>query len=438
MRHTTPKHFRLVAALATIALTLAGCASSGGSAATGKVTITFWDDNGGPERTPIYQHLIAQFERQNPDITVKYVGIPIDSVQQKYDTAIAGGAPPDVGGATTSFLADLIGQNALAPLDGQLASSGLAGKLVKSFTNAVRQTAPDGKLYELPAAANMDVLWYRADWFKQAGLTPPRTWDDFIADAQKLTDKGKNRYGYTVRGGSGSIFQLLADMYSYSGIGSFFTADGKSTIDDPRNVAAIAKLAALYGADTQKADVDNGYPQMVAEFDGGSAAMMHHNLGSYTDHVKALGGQNVAAVPLPMGPAGHYTVLNNPVDGFVVFKGSPHQAQDWKFIQFLVSKQSNSYWNQQVGEIPANTAASTDAWVRQEAPVKMTADVLGDPATTTIEPPYYLPQFSAITKTDMAPLFQKVLLGQLSAQAFATKFAQEMTQAQQDWLNHHH
>jgi len=121
-----------------------------------------------------------------------------------------------------------------------------------------------------------------------------------------------------------------------------------------------------------------------------------------------------------------------------VFKSSPHQAQDWKFVQFLVSKQSNSYWNQKVGEIPAKSDASTDTWVQREAPVKMTADVISDPATTIIEPPYYLPQFSSITKTDMAPLFQKVLLGQLSAQAFAAKFAQEMTQAQQDWLKHHH
>jgi multiple sugar transport system substrate-binding protein len=427
----------VISVVAALAAALAGCGGSSGGAAAGKVTITFWDDNGGPARTPIYRHLIAQFERQNPDITVNYVGIPIDSVQQKYDTAIAGGAPPDVGGATTSFLSDLIGQSALAPLDGQLASSSLNGKLVKSFTDAVRQTAPDGKLYEIPAAANMDVLWYRADWFRQAGLTPPRTWDQFISDAGKLTDKGKNRYGYTLRGGSGAIFQLLADMYSYSGVNSFFTGNGTSTIDDPRNVAAIAKIASLYGKDTPKADVDNGYPQMVAEFDGGSAAMMHHNLGSYTDHVKALGGPNVAAVPLPMGAAGHYTVVDNPVDGFVIFKSSAHQSADWKFVQFLVSKQSNSYWNQMAGEIPANTGASTDAWAQREAPIKMTSEVLSDPATTTIEPPYYLPQFSSITKTDMAPLFQKVLLGQLSAQAFATRFALEMTKAQQDWRAHH-
>jgi multiple sugar transport system substrate-binding protein len=426
-----------VAALAAAGV-LAGCGSSGNGSGGGKVTITFWDDNGGPERTPIYRHLIAQFERQNPGISVTYVGVPEASVQQKYDTAVAGGAPPDVGGVTTSFLSDLVGQGALVPLDEDLSASSLNGKLVKNFVTAVRQTAPDGKLYEIPAAANLDVLWYRADWLRQAGLTAPKTWDQFLSDAQKLTGSAKNRYGYTIRGGSGAIFQLLAEMYSYSGISSFFDSSGKSTIDDPRNIAAIKQIAALYGKDTPKADVDNGYPQMVAEFDGGAVAMMHHNLGSYTDHVKAFGAANVAAVPLPMGSAGHYTVVNNPVDGFAIFKSSPHQAADWKFVQFLVSEQSNSYWNQQVGEIPANTGVASAAWIQQEAPVKMASEVLSDPATTTVEPPYYLPQFSSITKTDMEPLYQKVLLGQMSAAAFAQKFAQEMTAAQQDWRSHHH
>ncbi|MER6084669.1 hypothetical protein ABT156_41415, partial [Streptomyces sp. NPDC001833] len=32
----------------------------------------------------------------NPDIRVKYVGVPAASVQSKYDTAIQGGGLPDV------------------------------------------------------------------------------------------------------------------------------------------------------------------------------------------------------------------------------------------------------------------------------------------------------------------------------------------------------
>jgi len=90
---------KTVALVLACALAMAGCGDDGGG---GKETITFWDNNGGPARTPVFQHLIAQFEQANPDVHVEYVGIPSSSVQQKYDTAIAGGATPDVGGITTS------------------------------------------------------------------------------------------------------------------------------------------------------------------------------------------------------------------------------------------------------------------------------------------------------------------------------------------------
>ncbi len=77
---------------------LTGCGGESAPAGDGTTTITFWDDNGGPARTPVWQHIIAEFQKANPKIKVQYVGIPIAQVQQKYDTAIAGGGLPDVGG----------------------------------------------------------------------------------------------------------------------------------------------------------------------------------------------------------------------------------------------------------------------------------------------------------------------------------------------------
>src|SRR5690606_41637729 len=103
------------AACAFLALIVAACGSNGPSE-SGKVTISFWDNNGGV-RTPIYKELIKRFEQANPDIRVEYVGIPISSVQQKYDTAVAGGHTPDVGGVTTPYLANLVGQQALEPAE---------------------------------------------------------------------------------------------------------------------------------------------------------------------------------------------------------------------------------------------------------------------------------------------------------------------------------
>ncbi|MBX6168924.1 MAG: sugar ABC transporter substrate-binding protein [Thermobispora bispora] len=414
------------AACAVLAVIVAACGSTG-PGESGKVTITFWDNNGGV-RTPIYKELIKRFEQANPDIHVEYVGIPISSVQQKYDTAVAGGDTPDVGGVTTSYLANLVGQQALEPAEDWLAKSSVNGKLAPAMLEAARKASPDGKLYLVPNTSNMDVIWYLKDKLPE----PPKTWDEFFAAADRLT-KAPDEYGYTIRGGAGSIFQILAEMYAYSGLTEFFDASGKSTVNDPKNVEFLTKMAAIYKKNTPAADVTNDFAKMVAQFGTGKIAMMHHNLGSYNDHVKAHGADKIGAVALPVGPSGRRTIVANPVDGFAVFKNSEHKEAAWKFVEFLVSHEANSYWNQQVGQIPANTEAQADPWVSQLPHLKMAVETLEDPNTVVVSPPYYLPQFSSITKSETEPLFQKVLLGEMRPKEFLDTLAQKLTDAQAEW-----
>src|SRR5690242_3452948 len=109
-------------------LALAGCGSGSSSGSGGGTTkITFWDDNGGPARTPVWQHIIDEFQKANPNIKVEYVPVPIAQIQQKYDTAIAGGGLPDVGGVSTAMLANLVPQKALDAVDDQVNNSSLKG-----------------------------------------------------------------------------------------------------------------------------------------------------------------------------------------------------------------------------------------------------------------------------------------------------------------------
>jgi multiple sugar transport system substrate-binding protein len=130
-------------------------------------------------------------------------------------------------------------------------------------------------------------------------------------------------------------------------------------------------------------------------------------------------------------------VVPNPVDGFAVFKTSKHKDAAWKFAEFLVSEQSNSYWNEKAGQIPANMQVQGEAWVAGNKPVQAALALINDPKTVVCAPPTYLPQYSSITKADSEPLYQKVLLGQLSPEDFLHQLAGKLTDAQQKWNERH-
>src|SRR5690349_19633007 len=168
-----------VSLAAVLALTATACGDDGsasGGEGSGKGEITFWDNNGGP-RTAVWKEIIQDFEKKYPDIEVKYVPIPIADVQSKYDTAIAGGGVPDVGGVGTAYLANMVSQDALEPLGDRIKDSSLSGKLVEGMVESVKDAAGrDDEMYTVPTSANNGALWYRTDLFKAAGLEAPTTW----------------------------------------------------------------------------------------------------------------------------------------------------------------------------------------------------------------------------------------------------------------------
>jgi len=373
-------------ALSTVlALSVSACGDDGSGAAgdkgaegPGKGEITFWDNNGGV-RTDIWKEIIADFERANPDIKVRYVGIAAKEVQSKYDTAIQGGGLPDVGGVGAAMLAGITAQNALEPLDARVAASPLKGRLNAGMVESVRSAGGQGTLFTVPTSANNGVLYYRTDLFKAAGLREPATWSAFYQAAEKLTDQPKNRFGYTIRGGAGSVAQALDAMYGQSGITSFWKGD-TTTVNDPANVAALEKYAGLFKRTTPAADVNNDFTKMVAQWDSGEIGMLNHNLGSYQDHLKALGPEKFRGIPNPTKDDGTRVQVSNPVDGLGLFSSSKNKAAAWKFIEFAASHEANSKWNEAAGAIPSNTEAAKDAWIQKSEPTRLAAEALFDQA----------------------------------------------------------
>ncbi|WP_197024716.1 sugar ABC transporter substrate-binding protein [Cellulomonas sp. KRMCY2] len=417
---------RLAAALTVSVLTLTACSGGAEEVEAGPaevVELTFWDTDARTGRTERLETLIGMFEEEHPNITVEYVGLPSDSYMQKVDTAIATDSTPDLITMKASDISALVAQGALAPLDDRIEEAGLTELLSEGMVTSARAAAGDDKIYLTPTTSLTDVLWYRSDLFEEAGLGTPTTWDDFFTAAETLTDKETGQFGYTIRGGAGFWSQFVGMVLPMAGVASYFDEDGKAVFTQPEVVAAAERYAGLYNTVTAQSDLTADFKVMVAQFGGGSAAMLSHSIGSYPDHVAALGEENVmAAAAFPSDENG-VRVQAGLVLGFSAFEKSEHPDEAWEFLQYVMEAEGDGYWAKESGYIPGNLEVAEQDWVKESQPIAVSLEAMAEEDTVPLDHPYYLPEFSAITGTELLPEWQKTLQGEQTVEEFMQKTA---------------
>lgn len=432
------KHLFIMSFLLLIAGFLAACgsdenneqeASTGGNDQDEEVTISFWDENAGPTRTPLWEELIARFEEENPNINVEYSGLPAGDAKSKFDTAIATEDMPDVGSIQTRWLPEFAIRDALLSLDEFFEKFEINELINDQAIQFNQDIVQDEKLYGIPYTQNLDIFYIRSDWFEEEGVDAPETWDNFFAAAQTLTNE--ERYGYTIRGGDGGAFPLQTLMFAYSGNENYFDEGGNSVINDPKHVEFVEKYLGLYKEYTPESDITNASEELIVTFDSGTAAMMHHNLGSYQMHADALEEDQFEVIPAPKVDDGdHYVVEGGNTVNTAIFKTTEHPEAAWKFVEFVNSAESQSYWNEQAGQIPTNAAVKEDDWVKEAEHINTGFEVYEDPSTVLYQPPFYLPDYNDIMQNTVVPDMQRVLNGEKTAQELLDTWASVVNESE--------
>ena len=401
-----------------------------------KTKIVFWNENAAADRTAYYQELIAQFERENPDIDVEYVGLPKKAARLKINTAIATNELPDVCGVQSAWIAEFYDKGVLLDLDDYFASWEGHDDILPSVIEGNRRLAGDGGLYQLPNTMGMEIMWYRPGMFAQAGLQPPETWDEFFAAALQLTDKSQNRYGYTIRGGDGASIQLLRDLFAYSGETQFFDSEGRCVLRQPVYADFLRRYLGLYRRATATSDITNGYQEMVAAFDNGQVAMMQHNMGSYGSHKRSLPADDFAPLLLPLSLRGTIVQEANNVDGYGIFKTTSHPEAAWRFVSFLCSAQVQSWWNEQIGQIPVSRKALQSGWVNTLPHMRMARNALESDRIRFYNPPMYLPEYRQILDSADRSI-EQVMMGTETPEQFLADWSSQFENARAEYLKGH-
>lgn len=130
----------------------------------------------------------------------------------------------------------------------------------------------DGKLYAVPMQAQMFVMAYRSDIFKELNLEVPKTFDDVKTAAKAIQDAGTMKYPVALPWlATADVTTSFQAMMNSLG-GDFVDADEKVTLDSPEAKAALEQMVSLKPfMDPQVTTFDQ--PKVQQQMFNGSAAM---------------------------------------------------------------------------------------------------------------------------------------------------------------------
>ena len=175
-----------IALVAILAFVLTAC--GGGSSSSGPTEIAVWHGYQDTEGE-VFKGLVAQYNKDHPDVKVSELYSSNDLVLQKVLTAVRGGSAPDVAYMFGSWSPNIAQIPQVVDMADEVSQPDWKWD---DFYPAEREAATVGdKVVGVPALVDNLAIVYNEKLFADAGVAPPTkdwTWDDFRAAAAKLTD----------------------------------------------------------------------------------------------------------------------------------------------------------------------------------------------------------------------------------------------------------
>jgi len=311
------------------------------------VTLNYW---GLWEDESIVGGLIADFEAQNPNIKINYE----KSSKENYRSRLAGrlgknpGATeiPDIFRIHSSWIPMF--KDYLTPVPATIANS---ISLDKDFYKVYsRDLKIGGNYYAIPLMYDALVLYYNQDLIKNAGVELPKSWLDLKELVSKLTvrdDQGNIQIAGIAMGTTDNIdhwSDIIGLLLRQNGA----TIDAKNKDDNDKKIIEVLNFYTGFRNDFRTWNED--LLPSTKLFSQGKLAFYFGPSWRVFDFAQLNPNLNYAIAPVPQMPTldsannGSAAYLTNIhwatywVEGVNV--NSPHQAEAWKFLEFLSSRES--------------------------------------------------------------------------------------------------
>lgn len=310
------------------------------------------------------EELVSEFNRDNPGVRLSHSPLDHEAFKTSIRVMLSGGNPPDLfsywAGAQVQFLVDA---DRLEPIDDVYREFGLDDL----FSDAVLQgTEYNGRKYFLPLTQHFVAFFYNKDAFAQAGVTPPETWDEFLAVCEALKNAGITPIALGSRERWPAQFWL--DYPLLRTAGPQYRAElmaGTASYTDPEVARAFEmwKLLVDRGYFTENANAYD-WAEAATMVGTGQAAMtlMGTWFMQLDDQIGWEAGEDYDFFPFPVVDPAVANVAVGPIDGVVLARDARSKDVARKVLAELASVGPQTTFNRGSGALAPNRHVSSDIY----------------------------------------------------------------------------
>jgi multiple sugar transport system substrate-binding protein len=311
-----------------------------------KKVVRIWHTETEPLSKQAFQQIISDFEKLHPDISVQQEAMAWGDLEAKLTAALAAGSPPEASHGQAVTCASFYAKGLLRDQEDIAEAIGR-----ENIWEAVRrQCLHDGKYYGIPHSAATSLLIYRKDIFKQKGLKPPESWDDFIKVAEALMERDASgrvtRYGLSMSGVPLFINIAVGELTKANGGRLFDPKTGRPTFTEKPVIEVLDFYKRLTATVLPPGWLGHGYLDTFANLATGKAAVLYQGYGRGAGYIEKYAAPAMAnpehfgVMPKPRGPSGKETAAQIDAEPFMIFKNSKHPSEAAAFLKFFFKEEN--------------------------------------------------------------------------------------------------
>lgn len=319
-----------------------------------------------PTRTAALKKIIGDFEKDNPNYTINLISPPSASSDQKISQMLLAKSDLDIVEVRYQTTEQFIKNGWITPIDSYIKNWSDYSTLSDSAKSDI---TINGHQWGLPIGSYQRMIYYRADWLKEAGLTIPTgdawTFDALYDLAKKMTDPSKGHYGWTLRG-AGSAYQQFIQMVTLSALGSskllsttepYFTKDKKSIYRTPEAKKGLQAQYDFYKDCSPKDSIAWKFDDQINAFSSGITCFLMQDSDCVGTFKKDMKDGTWATAPMPVDSVTKQCNMFLGEDFWGMTSYSKNKDAAWKFLSYLGGAKASSYFCAQYGVLPPHTNA---------------------------------------------------------------------------------